>query len=120
MFQKIDVGSECENYGRYSNMCFSGDYKKIWQVFLFKIFQIWLLKPNGTPGWLQLFTGLSIPRKPLSSKSFIYLFILHLSDGGGRGRERERNIHMRETHRVVATHTIPTGAGDKLQPRYVP
>nr|KAF6489544.1 golgi phosphoprotein 3 [Molossus molossus] len=38
----------------------------------------------------------------------------------GRVGGRKRNIDVRETHRVVATYTTATGAGDKLQLRYVP
>nr|KAF6451867.1 calcyphosine 2 [Molossus molossus] len=39
---------------------------------------------------------------------------------GGREEGREKNIDVRETHRVVATHRTPRGARDKLQPRNVP
>ena len=39
-------------------------------------------------------------------KDFIDLF---LERGEGRENERERNIHVREIHRLVASHTPPTG-----------
>nr|KAF6480750.1 hypothetical protein HJG59_010592 [Molossus molossus] len=39
---------------------------------------------------------------------------------GKRKEERERNINVRETYRVPATCTMPTGTRDKLQQRYMP
>nr|KAF6426390.1 hypothetical protein HJG59_009098 [Molossus molossus] len=44
-------------------------------------------------------------------------FCIYLQIERGEG---ERNIDVRGTHRVAATHMSPTGAGDELQPRYLP
>nr|KAF6493208.1 V-set and immunoglobulin domain containing 1 [Molossus molossus] len=45
------------------------------------------------------------------------LTVSHRARGREGGRERERNTDVRETHRLATTHTTPSRAGDKLQPR---
>lgn len=54
--------------GRNTQICVSVVIiTKFGEYFYLKYFQIWLLKPDGIPGKLQVFTELSIPCKPLQS-----------------------------------------------------